>query len=124
MLAGDLKALNESRRDMTDRVVDEAMAKVEQTDIRGDKVLVIYLPDCHESLAGLVAGRVRENYYRPVFVLTDSEDGVKGSGRSIESYSMYEELTGCGDLLQNSADIRWRQDFHLIKKMLRNSKED
>lgn len=99
VLAGDLKALNESRRDMTDRVVDEAMAKVEQTDIRGDKVLVIYLPDCHESLAGLVAGRVRENYYRPVFVLTDSEDGVKGSGRSIESYSMYEELTGCGDLL-------------------------
>ena len=99
MLAGDLKALNESRRDMTDQVVDEAMAKVEQTDIRGDKVLVIYLPDCHESLAGLVAGRVRENYYRPVFVLTDSEDGVKGSGRSIESYSMYEELTGCGDLL-------------------------
>ena len=99
LLAGDLKALNESRRDMTDRVVDEAMAKVEQTDIRGDKVLVIYLPDCHESLAGLVAGRVRENYYRPVFVLTDSEDGVKGSGRSIESYSMYEELTGCGDLL-------------------------
>ena len=99
MLAGDLKVLNESRRDMTDRVVDEAMAKVEQTDIRGDKVLVIYLPDCHESLAGLVAGRVRENYYRPVFVLTDSEDGVKGSGRSIESYSMYEELTGCGDLL-------------------------
>lgn len=99
MLAGDLRALNESRRDMTDRVVDEAMAKVERTDIRGDKVLVIYLPDCHESLAGLVAGRVRENYYRPVFVLTDSEDGVKGSGRSIESYSMYEELTGCGDLL-------------------------
>ena len=99
MLAGDLKALNESRRDMTDCVVDEAMAKVERTDIRGDKVLVIYLPDCHESLAGLVAGRVRENYYRPVFVLTDSEDGVKGSGRSIESYSMYEELTGCGDLL-------------------------
>ena len=72
MLAGDLKALNESRRDMTDRVVDEAMAKVEQTDIRGDKVLVIYLPDCHESLAGLVAGRVRVNYSRPVFVLTDS----------------------------------------------------
>mgnify|MGYP000024197777 CR=1 FL=1 len=99
MLAGDLKALNESRRDMTDRVVDEAMAKVEQTDIRGDKVLVIYLPDCHESLAGLVAGRVRENYYRPVFVLTDSEDGVKGSGRSIESYSMYEELVKCADLM-------------------------
>ena len=92
MLAGDLKALNESRRDMTDRVVDEAMAKVEQTDIRGDKVLVIYLPDCHESLAGIVAGRIRECYYKPVFVLTDAEDGAKGSGRSIDGYHMYEEL--------------------------------
>lgn len=99
ILAGDLKALNESRRDMTDRVVEEAMLQVEQTDIQHDKVLVIYLPDCHESLAGLAAGRVRENYYRPVFVLTDAEDGVKGSGRSIESYSMYEELVKCSDLL-------------------------
>ena len=99
ILAGDLKALNESRRDMTDRVVEEAMTQVEQTDIHHDKVLVIYLPDCHESLAGLAAGRVRENYYRPVFVLTDAEDGVKGSGRSIESYSMYEELVKCSDLL-------------------------
>lgn len=99
ILAGDLKALNESRRDMTDRVVEEAMLQVEQTDIHQDKVLVIYLPDCHESLAGLAAGRVRENYYRPVFVLTDAEDGVKGSGRSIESYSMYEELVKCSDLL-------------------------
>ena len=76
-----------------------AKAYLESTGHAKDKVLVVYLPDCHESLAGLVAGRVRENYYRPVFVLTDSEDGVKGSGRSIESYSMYEELTGCGDLL-------------------------
>ena len=99
VLAGDLKALNESRKDMTDRVVEEAMLQVEQTGIYKDKVLVIYLPDCHESLAGLAAGRVRENYYRPVFVLTDAEDGVKGSGRSIESYSMYEELTKCSDLL-------------------------
>lgn len=121
MLAGDLKALNESRRDMTDRVVDEAMAKVERTDIRGDKVLVIYLPDCHESLAGLVAGRVRENYYRPVFVLTDSEDGVKGSGRSIESYSMYEELTGCGDLLTKfgghpmAAGLSLREDVAVFR---------
>ena len=99
MLAGDLKALNESRRDMTDRVVDEAMAKVEQTDIRGDKVLVIYLPDCHESLAGIIAGRIREKYHRPAFVLTGGETSAKGSGRSIESYSMYEELVKCADLM-------------------------
>lgn len=99
ILAGDLKALNDSRKDMTEEAVKLAKEQVETTDLSDDRVLVIYLPDCHESLAGLVAGRVRENYYRPVFVLTDSEDGVKGSGRSIESYSMYEELTGCGDLL-------------------------
>ena len=99
ILAGDLKALNDSRKDMTEEAVKLAKEQVETTDLSDDRVLVIYLPDCHESRAGLVAGRVRENYYRPVFVLTDSEDGVKGSGRSIESYSMYEELTGCGDLL-------------------------
>lgn len=99
MLAGDLKALNESRRDMTDRVVDEAMAKVEQTDIRGDKVLVIYLPDCHESLAGIIAGRIRERYTRPVFVLTRAEEGVKGSGRSIEAYHMFQEMVKCKELL-------------------------
>lgn len=99
MLAGDLKALNESRRDMTDRVVDEAMAKVERTDIRGDKVLVIYLPDCHESLAGIIAGRIRERYTRPVFVLTRAEEGVKGSGRSIEAYHMFQEMVKCKELL-------------------------
>ncbi len=69
------------------------------TDLLKDKVLVVYLPDCHESLAGIVAGRLRERYWRPVFVLTDGEEGVKGSGRSIEAYSMYEELNRCGDLL-------------------------
>ena len=94
-----LTALNAERKEMTADGVKAAKAYLESTGHAKDKVLVVYLPDCHESLAGLVAGRVRENYYRPVFVLTDSEDGVKGSGRSIESYSMYEELTGCGDLL-------------------------
>ena len=66
---------------------------------QNNPVLVLYLPDCHESLAGIVAGKVRERYYRPVFVLTDGEDGAKGSGRSIENYHMFEELTGCKDLL-------------------------
>ena len=61
-------------------------------------MLVVYLPDCHESLAGIIAGRIRERYYRPVFVLTRAEDGVKGSGRSIETYSMFEEMSKCKEL--------------------------
>ena len=72
---------------------------VEETDAERDRVLVLYLPDCHESLAGIVAGKIRERYYRPVFVLTDGKSEVKGSGRSIEAYHMFEELTECKDLL-------------------------
>lgn len=98
ILAGDLKALNDSRKDMTAQAVEEAIELVEQTEIGKDRVLVIYLPKCHESLAGIVAGRIREKYYKPVFVLTDAEDGVKGSGRSIESYHMYEEMNRCKEL--------------------------
>lgn len=99
VLAGDLKALNDSRKDMTARAVEEALERVESTELGNDRVLVVYLPDCHESLAGIVAGRVREKFYKPTFVLTDAQEGVKGSGRSIESYSMYEELTKCKELL-------------------------
>ena len=98
MLAGDLKALNDSRKDMTEKAVLKAVDIVESTEIGRDNVLVIYLPDCHESLAGIVAGRIRERYYKPVFVLTDSEDGAKGSGRSIDSYHMFEEMNKCKDL--------------------------
>ena len=99
ILAGDLKALNDSRKDLTVTAVEQAIYQVETTDISKDKVLVIYLPGCHESLAGIVAGKIREKYYKPVFVLTDAEEGVKGSGRSIESYHMYEELNKCKRLL-------------------------
>ena len=63
-----------------------------------DKVLVVYLPDVHESLAGIIAGRIREKYYKPVFVLTRAEEGVKGSGRSIEAFHMYDEMTKCKEL--------------------------
>lgn len=98
MLAGDLKALNDSRKDMTADAVEEAIEQVETTDLSNDRVLVVYLPDCHESLAGIVAGRIRERYYKPAFVLTDAEEGVKGSGRSIEAYHMYEELNKCKEL--------------------------
>lgn len=96
--AGDLYDLNASRKEMTERGVERARELVENTDLAGDKVLVIFLLDCHESLAGIIAGRIREQYHRPVFVLTESEEGVKGSGRSIEAYSMYEEMSKCSEL--------------------------
>ena len=98
-LAKDLKDLNDSRKDMTAKGMEEAVEMVEHTDLKNDRVLVIYLPDCHESLAGIIAGRVRERYVRPVFVLTKGEEGVKGSGRSIETYHMFHELVKCKDLL-------------------------
>ncbi|MGE9940814.1 single-stranded-DNA-specific exonuclease RecJ [Bariatricus sp. SGI.161] len=99
ILAGELKALNDSRKDLTNAAVKQAIELVETTAVGQDKVLVIYLPGCHESIAGIVAGRIREIYYKPVFVLTDAEEGIKGSGRSIEAYSMYEELSKCQKLL-------------------------
>ena len=91
--ASELKALNDSRKEMTEHFVKQAVAQVEEEGLGEDRVLVIFLPDCHESLAGIIAGRVREKYYKPVFVLTRAEDGVKGSGRSIETYHMFEEMT-------------------------------
>ena len=97
-IAGDLKDLNDSRKQMTEEGVLQAIAIVDGTEIKLDRVLVIYLPDCHESLAGIIAGRVREKYGKPVFVLTKGEEGIKGSGRSIEAYHMYEELTACKEL--------------------------
>ena len=95
MLAEDLKALNDSRKEMTEKGVEQAVEQIESTSLKEDKVLVVYLPDCHESIAGIIAGRIKERYYRPVFVLTRGEDGVKGSGRSIESYPMFEEMSKC-----------------------------
>lgn len=92
VLAGDLKNLNESRKEMTAQGLEKAIEQVESTSMMEDTVLVVFLPECHESLAGIIAGRLRERYHKPSFVLTRGEEGVKGSGRSIESYSMYEKL--------------------------------
>lgn len=116
ILAGDLKALNDSRKDMTEEAVKQAEEQVETTTISKDKVLVVYLPDCHESLAGIVAGRIRENYYKPVFVLTDAEEGVKGSGRSIDGYQMYEELNKCKELLTKFGGHRLAAGLSLPKE--------
>ncbi len=98
-LADDLYDLNQSRKAMTEQGKEEAIQSIEENNLGKDRVLVVYLPDCHESLAGIIAGRIREAYNKPVFVLTKGVDGVKGSGRSIEAYSMYEELVKCSDLL-------------------------
>lgn len=98
-LAGDLYDLNQSRKAMTEQGKEQAINEIETESINKDRVLVVYLPECHESLAGIIAGRIRELYHKPVFVLTKAENGVKGSGRSIEAYSMYEELVKCRDLL-------------------------
>ena len=98
-LAGDLYDLNQSRKAMTEQGKEQAIEKIETEGLDKDQVLVVYLPECHESLAGIIAGRIRELYHKPAFVLTKAENGVKGSGRSIEAYSMYEELVKCRDLL-------------------------
>lgn len=97
MIAADLKSMNESRKQMTEDGVKLATQQVEQ-ELSGDDILVVYLPDCHESLAGIIAGRIREKYHKPAFVLTSAEEGVKGSGRSIEAYSMYEEMNKVKEL--------------------------
>lgn len=99
LLANELVVLNTERKEMTNRGVEEAKRLVESMQPQRDAVLVLYLPEVHESIAGIIAGRIRECYHRPTFVLTDAEEGVKGSGRSIEEYSMYEELCRCEDLL-------------------------
>ena len=96
--AGELKDLNEERKKLTSEAVDKAVDMVENSSLKDDKVLVIFLPDCHESIAGIVAGRIREKYYKPVIVLTRGEQEAKGSARSIESYNMFEKLSECKDL--------------------------
>ena len=116
ILAGDLKALNDSRKDMTADAVEQAKEQVELSAMKEDRVLVIYLPDCHESLAGIVAGRIRESYYKPVFVLTDAEEDVKGSGRSIDGYHMYEELNKCKHLLTKFGGHRLAAGLSLEKE--------
>lgn len=97
-IAGELKELNDSRKGMTLQGIDQAVELIENTDLQEDKVLVVYLPDCHESLAGIIAGRIRERYHKPAFVLTKTQEGVKGSGRSIDAYHMYDRMSECKEL--------------------------
>ena len=89
-----------------------------------DRVLVLYLPGCHESLAGIVAGRIRERYYRPAIILTDAEEGIKGSGRSIEAYNMYEELSRCKDLLTKFGGHKLAAGMSLAKENIERTSKD
>lgn len=98
-LAKELKALNDERKDLTDLEASKAFEMIENTNLKNDKVLVVYLENCHESIAGIIAGRVRERYYKPSIVITKSEEGLKGSGRSIEAYNMFEEISKVKSLL-------------------------
>lgn len=98
-MAKELIALNNERKSMTEQETQKAIELVENTGLLKDRVLVIYLKDCHESIAGIIAGRIKERYYRPTFVITNAENGAKGSGRSIEGYNMYEEINKCKNVL-------------------------
>lgn len=97
-LAAEVRALNEIRKEMTAENVEKAITLIENTELKSDKVLVVLLEDCHESIAGIIAGRIRERYHRPTIILTETETCVKGSGRSIEDYNMVEELQKCRGL--------------------------
>lgn len=98
-MAREIITLNTERKQMTEDETAKAIELVEKNDMLKDRVLVIYLPDCHESIAGIIAGRIKERYYRPTFVITNAEEGAKGSGRSIEGYNMYEEINKCKNVL-------------------------
>ncbi|MBQ9765495.1 MAG: single-stranded-DNA-specific exonuclease RecJ [Lachnospiraceae bacterium] len=121
--AGELKALNESRKEMTRQGVNKAVNMIESTTLCDDNVLVIYLPDCHESLAGIIAGRIRETYYKPVLVITDGEEGLKGSGRSIENYNMFEELVKVRDCLDKFGGHPMAAGLSLKKEKLDELRE-
>ncbi len=97
--AMELKIMNEERKLMTAKGVEQAITYIEENNLEEDQVLVIYLEDCHESIAGIIAGRIREKYWKPTFVLTKTEYGIKGSGRSIEAYNMYDKMNACKELL-------------------------
>ncbi len=131
--AAQLKQLNDSRKEMTEQSIRQAQKLLEETAQENleigkrdfsrasltDKVLVLYLQDCHESLAGIVAGRIREKYHKPTLVLTESEEGVKGSGRSIEGYDMFAELSACKDLFDKFGGHKMAAGVSLPEKNVR-----
>lgn len=116
MLAKNLKQMNDVRKDLTEEYLEEAVSLVESGVYGDDKVLVAYLPECHESIAGIIAGRLRERYLKPSFVVTDTEEGAKGSGRSIDAYNMYEEMTKCRELFTKFGGHRQAAGFSMAQE--------
>ncbi len=117
-LAGDLKAMNDSRKAITEQGTSKAIEQIERGEHDGLSVYVIYLPECHESIAGIIAGRIRERYHHPTLIVTDAEDGLKGSGRSIENYDMYRELSKIRDIFTKFGGHAQAAGFSLPKEKL------
>ena len=117
-LAGELKAMNDSRKLITEEGTKKAIELIENSELKDMRVLVIYLEDCHESVAGIIAGRIKEMYYKPTLVITDSEGVLKGSARSIEAYNMYEELTKVKDVFIKFGGHPQAAGFSLYKEKL------
>lgn len=119
--AEELKELNDLRKTMTENGVKEALGQAFEYEAKGDKVLVLYLPECHESIAGIIAGRIKDRLNHPVFVLTDAKEGIKGSGRSIEGYSMFEEMMKVKEVFTKFGGHPMAAGCSLEKKNYRNS---
>ncbi len=113
-----LVALNEERKDYTAKAVREAVAQIENGEMLKNHVLVIYIEDCHESVAGIVAGRIREKYYRPTLIVTKTKEGLKGSARSIPGYHMQQELNHCRELLKEYGGHAMAAGFSLESENL------
>ena len=123
LLASEIKALNEERQNLTTQAVEQAKAVIEAEGYAEDTVIVVYLPTCHESIAGIVAGRIREIYYRPTLIVTKAGSGLKGSGRSIESYNMFEELSKCKALFTKFGGHKMAAGFSLLEENLQLLRE-
>ena len=122
--AQKLRELNDSRKSLTEQGVDMALKQVSEQHLLDHRVLVIYLPDCHESLAGIIAGRIRERFCRPVFVLTRTEEGlVKGSGRSIEAYDMFASMTAVKDCFVKFGGHKMAAGLSMEETMIRPLQE-
>lgn len=126
-MASELKALNDERKELTAIGVEQAIEQVEE-ELSDHTILVVYLPECHESIAGIIAGRIRERYYKPAIVMTNAENGIKGSGRSIDEYHLFEELTRCKDLLNKFGGHKLAaglsmplENLDLLREMLNNN---
>ncbi|MDR1017636.1 MAG: single-stranded-DNA-specific exonuclease RecJ [Lachnospiraceae bacterium] len=119
-IANELVELNNERKELTETAYKEAVEIIEKENYNKDNVLVVYIPDANESVAGIVAGKIKDRYYKPTIVLTNSRDGVKGSGRSIESYNLFEELVKVSDLMTKFGGHKLAAGLSLLPENIDN----